>query len=164
MKDISLEELSFAVDQVFVYWEDLAAIIIDFPKIVKEWSNKSYLELDKSLSIKPLDKELAERFAQKNQTISDCKSILKSLIDRFYTQTTFTRVSNYIIIKDLEKGFTADKIPSGGIVLDSSHCIATLYNEILLSHDQHLNASVDYWFKQLKKDARLFRETAKNLN
>lgn len=160
----SLEELSFSADQVFVYWEDLAATIIDFPKIVKEWATKSYVELDKSLSVKPLDKELAERFAQKNQTISDCKSIFKSLIDRLYTQTTFTRVSNYIIIKDLEKGFRAGKIPSGGIVLDSSHCIAALYNEILLSRDQRLNASVDYWFQQLKKDAGLFRETAKNLN
>ncbi|WP_017495748.1 hypothetical protein [Flavobacterium sp. WG21] len=159
----SLDELSFATDQVFVYWEDLAGTITNFPKIVAEWSTKSEIEKEKKLSVKPLDGEIVEKFAQQKQTISDCKIILKSLVHRFHTQTTFTRISNYIIIKDLEKGLKSGKIPSGGIILDSSHCIAALYNEILLSRDQRLNASVDFWFSELKKETGLFRETAKNL-
>jgi hypothetical protein len=160
----SLDELSFAADQVFLYWEDLGSTIIDFLKIVAEWTNKSPIELDKNLSVKPLNIEVTGRFSEKKQTILDCKYVLKSLVNRFHNQTTFTRVSNYIIIKDLEKGLTAGKIPSGGIILDSSHCIAALYNEILLSRDRRLNASVDFWFKQIKKETGLFRETVKNLN
>ena len=160
----SLDELSFAADQVFVYWEDLNSTIIDFRKIASQWTDISPIEKEHNFSFKPLDATVIKRFEENLQTVEDCRYILKSLVNRFHKQTTFTRVSNYIIIKDIEKGLTNGKIPSGGIILDSSHCIAALYNEILLSRDQRLNASVDFWFKQIKKDTGLFRETAKNLN
>lgn len=160
----SLDELSFAADQVFVYWEDLNSTVIDFPKIVSNWNNKSAVETEKGFSIKPLKEDVSKRFEENLPTIMDCQYVLKSLVNRFSNQTIFTRVSNYIILKDLEKGLTNGKIPSGGIILDSSHCIGALYNEIFLSRDQRLNASVDYWFKQIKKDSGLFRTTVKNMN
>lgn len=159
----SLDELSFAADQVFVYSEDLVATF-NFPTIVSEWNNSGPTEISNELTVKPLDKDIAERFEEGKQTINDCKYILKCLVNRFYMQTNFTRISNHIIFKDLEKGLNKGKIPSGGIVLDSSHCIAALYCEILLSRDNRLNSSVDFWYNQIKKDTSLFRETAKNFN
>lgn len=159
----SLDELAFAADQVFVYSEDLA-LTFNFPKIVSEWNKSSPTETVNKLIAKPLDKDIVERFEEGRQTINDCKFILKSLVNRFYMQTNFTRISNHIIFKDLEKGLNKGKIPSGGIVLDSSHCIAALYCEILLSRDNRLNTSVAFWYSQIKKDTSLFRETAKNIN
>jgi hypothetical protein len=159
----SLDELSFSTDQVFVYWEDLSSTIIDFQKIVSNWNERSPIEQSKGLSIKPLESEIIERFSQNRQSIKDYNITLKNLVNRFYTQTIFTRVSNYIIIKDIEKGLHDGKIPSGGIILDSSHCIASLYCDILLSRDKRLKASMDYWYKQVKMETGLFRETVKNI-
>lgn len=159
----ALDDLSFACDQTFVYWEDLGATIIDFSKIVSEWNNKSPKEQAENITIKPLDSELVKRFENKLQTVQDCRNVLKELVDRFHTQVRFPQISNYIIVKDLEKGLNKGKIPTGGVVLDSSHSIASLYCNILLSRDERLNSSVDYWYKQIKKDEDLFRETSKNL-
>ena len=159
----ALDDLSFACDQTFVYWEDLGATIIDFSKIVSEWNNQSPQEKSEKITIKPLDAEVVNRFENKLQTIQDCRYVLKELVYRFHTQVRFPQISNYIIVKDLEKGLNKGKIPTGGVVLDSSHSIASLYCNILLSRDERLNSSVDYWYKKIKKEEDLFRETCKNL-
>lgn len=159
----SLDELSFAADQVFAYWEDLGSTIINFPKIVKEWEQKSLKEKQSNKPVKPLNIELVESFTSNKQTINNCRFVLRSLVNRFHTQVILPQVSNYTLIKDIEKAMGAGKIPSGGIILDSSHGIAVMSCEILLSRDQRLNASVDYWYKQIHKETGYFRETAKNL-
>jgi hypothetical protein len=160
----ALDDLSFACDQTFVYWEDLAATIIDFKRIAIEWSTKSPKEQKENISIKPLQDEMVNRFESNMQTINDCRIILKEMVNRFHTQVRFPQISNYIIVKDLEKGLNKGKIPTGGVVLDSSHSISSLYCNILLSRDDRLNSSVDYWFKKIMKEEGLFRETVKNLN
>jgi hypothetical protein len=159
----SLDELSFATNQVFVYSEDLYTTIIDFSKIVFDWDTKSDLEKKRNKSIKPLDHDFVNRFNDKNFTISDTRLLMKLLVNRFHDQLQLPIVSNHIIIKDIEKGLQNGKIPSGGIILDSSHCLSALFCEILFSRDQRLNASVDYWFNQIKKETGAFRETAKNI-
>lgn len=159
----ALDDLSFACNQTFAYWEDLHATIIDFKKIVLEWQNNSVKEYSENISIKPLPVDLTERFTENVSTVDDCKFVLKELILRFYYQLRLPQISNYIIVKDLEKGLKNGKIPTGGVVLDSSHSIGSLFCNILLSRDERLNSSVDFWFKNIKKEEKLFRETTKNL-
>lgn len=163
IKGYSLDELSFAADQVFVYIEDLYATIIDFSKIAVEWDTKSDFEKKGSISVKPLDHELVNRFREKTFSIVDSRVLLKLLVSRYHNQLQLPIVSNHIIIKDIEKGLQHGKIPSGGVILDSSHCLSAIFCEILFSRDQRLNSSVDYWFNQIKKETGSFRETAKNL-
>ena len=159
----SLDDLTFACSQVFVYLEDLISTI-DFYNIVTNWNNKSPIEKKKNSGIKQLEKEIVNRITNKKETLKDYRIILNEIIQRFYKQLNFPQISNYIIVKDLEKGLNNGKIPTGGVVLDSSHSIACLYTNILLSRDERLNSSVNYWFKQIKKDENVFRETVKNLN
>lgn len=139
----SKEELQFAVNQVFEYFDD-ALFSIQFINISKNWN-----PLNDS-SVKPLHPELIAKFADVPDR-NDIAMLLQALQERFYQKLGVPQMYYEIIINELEKALNTGKIPTGGLILDGHHASAAMNVDFFLCRDSRLLSTVKSMYKRINE-------------
>ncbi|MCW3116885.1 MAG: hypothetical protein JWM28_967 [Chitinophagaceae bacterium] len=135
----SNEELNFAVNQVFEYFDD-ALFSIQFLNISKKWNPTN------DRSVKPLHPDLVSRLGN-NPERGDIAALLNALQDRFYSKLGTPKMYYTIIVNELEKALNMGKIPTGGLILDGHHAIAAMNVNYFLCRDSKLLSAVKTIYK-----------------